>query len=246
MQRFHYDTIDSTNSEARVLAAEHPGDALLVTASEQSAGRGRQGRTWHSPRGGAWMSVAWPMSRPAPAYAATSLVAGAALRRAVRQVAGGAADLLIKWPNDLLAGGRKLAGILCEQCPGASGATGTLVIGIGVNVDFDGALFPPEVRRSATTLREAAGRAATVEEVIAATAREVAVAMQALEREGLSEELLAELRGALAYVGEVQVWGSPRGVVTGRVLGLDGVGRLLLETADGIIACESGELACFD
>lgn len=243
MQRFHYDTIGSTNSQARGLAAEHPGDVLLVTAGEQTAGRGRRGRTWHSPRGGAWMSFVWPMTRPASAYAATSLVAGVALRRAIRQVAGDGADLHIKWPNDLLAGGRKLAGILCEQRPGAGGATGTLVIGIGVNIDFDDELFPPELRPSATTLRAAVGRAPTVEEVIAATAREVAVAMQALEREGLSEAMLTELRGALAYVGEVQVWDSPRGVVTGRVLGLDGVGRLLLETADGTIACESGEFA---
>ena len=64
MRRIHYDIIDSTNSEARRLAAADLREPLLVTAAEQSAGRGRQGREWQSPHGGAWMSLAWPARQP--------------------------------------------------------------------------------------------------------------------------------------------------------------------------------------
>jgi BirA family biotin operon repressor/biotin-[acetyl-CoA-carboxylase] ligase len=187
MQRFHYDTIGSTNVEARALAAARPGTPLLVTAAEQTAGRGRQGRAWHSPRGGAWLSVAWPMAHPPARYAAASLVAGAALRRAVASLGVDARRLEVKWPNDLVIGGRKAAGILCEQFAGAAGAAGSLVIGVGVNVDFDPALFPPDLRTPATTLREALGVALGVDDVVAATAREVAAAMRDFERDGLAE-----------------------------------------------------------
>ena len=164
-------------------------------------------------------------------------------RRALLELVGhDAIDLVVKWPNDLLLADCKIAGILCEQCPGAAGAgDGVLIIGMGVNVDFDPALLGSDLRHPATTLRACLGRSFDVEEAIVAISRHLAHAMETFEREGLSKTLLAELRANLAYVGTLRTWNSPRGAVTGRVLGLDDAGRLLLECESGRVVCEAGE-----
>ncbi len=244
MRRIHFDETDSTNGQARRLAAEHSGELLLVTAAVQTAGRGRQGRTWTSPPGGAWLSVVWPTQKPAAAWAGASLVAAVAVRRALCAAAPElAAQLRIKWPNDLLRADGKVAGILCEQIPGdGAKRPGCLIVGVGVNVDFDLALLPPELRHPPATLRGALERPIAVETIIDAVASQLAAALADFESNGLSQSLLDELQRSLACVGTTQTWQSPRGAVTGRVLGVDDAGRLLLQDAAGIFACETGEL----
>jgi BirA family biotin operon repressor/biotin-[acetyl-CoA-carboxylase] ligase len=246
MRRIHFDATDSTQVQARRLAAEHPGETLLVTAAEQTAGRGRQGRTWQSPRGGAWLSFVWPLRRSARAYAGASLATAVAVRRAVASLASQFADrLLIKWPNDLLLDECKVAGILCEQVSLGSASpegTGALLVGVGVNVDFDPAAFDGDLRTPATTLA-AAGARATVDAVVEAVGDELAWAMRTFETDGLNGSMLAELRAHLAFVGTVRTWAAPTGPVRGRILGVDDDGRLLLEGPSGTLACETGELA---
>ena len=242
MRRIHFDITDSTNSEARSLAAVHPGECLLITAATQSAGRGRQGRAWQSPLGGAWFSIVWPTRQPPSAYAAVSLVAAIAVRGALVEVVE-AERLTIKWPNDVLIDDRKVSGILCEQWPGEKSNAGVLVIGIGVNVDFDLALLPTDLRHPATTLSAAIGRAVPVDAVIDAIAEQLTALLTEFEAAGLTAELVAELGEHLAYVGTVRSWQSPRGEVTGRVLGIDDAGRLLLEVDGQTQACDVGEFA---
>jgi BirA family biotin operon repressor/biotin-[acetyl-CoA-carboxylase] ligase len=242
MHRIHFDTTDSTNSEARRLAAVHPGESLLITAATQSAGRGRQGRAWQSPLGGAWFSLVWPARQPPSAYANVSLLAAIAVRRAIAEVVD-AERLAIKWPNDVLVDGKKVSGILCEQWPGDSGRLGVLVLGIGINVDFDLALLPNDLRHPATTLSAAMGHAIPVDAVIDAVAEQLTALLSEFETSGLDAELIAELRENLAYVGEERSWQSPQGEVTGKVLGIDDMGRLLLEVDGQVRACEVGEFA---
>ena len=137
--RVHFRLTDSTNARARELAARGAPHGTLVTADEQSAGRGRQGRTWTAPRGRALLCslLIRDPSRLLP------LAAGAA----VAEVVG--PDARIKWPNDVLVGGRKVAGILIEARP----QEGWAVAGIGVNVALrlpeD---VPAELRSTAGTL----------------------------------------------------------------------------------------------
>lgn len=246
MRRFHFDATDSTNVQARRLAAENPGELLLVTAAEQTAGRGRNGRTWHSPRGGAWLSVVWPLRGAPAAYAAASLAAAAAVRRALVDAAPELADRLrIKWPNDLLVDGRKAAGILCEQTSGGASA-GALIVGVGVNADFDAAELPADLRHPATTLLAALGRSVPVEPLIDAVAARLEDSLAEFEAQALTPKLLDELRAHLAYVGERRVWMGPQGPVISIVRGLDDAGRLLLDGPDGPIACETGELVEID
>jgi BirA family biotin operon repressor/biotin-[acetyl-CoA-carboxylase] ligase len=246
MRRIHFDATDSTNLQARALAEAHPGEPLLVTAAVQTAGRGRQGRCWQSPLGGAWLSVVWPGPRTAgAATAGIALAAAVAARRAVCRVAHETAPRLrIKWPNDLLLDDCKIAGILCEHAPLAgAGAGGVLIVGVGVNVDFDSELFPPELRHPATTLRAALGRSLAVDEVVAAVADSLEIVLTAYGATGLDDALRTELTDHLAYLGEVRTWHSPAGPVAGRVLGIDSAGRLLLDGPGGVIACDTGELS---
>jgi BirA family biotin operon repressor/biotin-[acetyl-CoA-carboxylase] ligase len=241
MRRVHFDVTDSTNTQARRLAGEFPGERILVTADEQRAGRGRLGRAWHSPRGGAWLSLAWPMHNAPGTYAAASLVAAVATLRAVREAAPWCADRLqVKWPNDLLLDGRKVAGILCEQFFGV-GAASVLVVGVGLNVDVDVAELGSELRHPAATLRTVSDPAVTVEAVVDVLAKHLTDALVGFETEGLSEPMLAELRAHLAYAGSVQTFQLAGRVVTGRVTGVDASGRLVLACEGGEVAFDSGE-----
>ena len=265
MRRIHFDMTDSTNTQARDMAAAHPGERLLVTAAEQSAGRGRRGRRWHSPRGGAWMTIVWPMTLPSTEYRAASLAVAVGVRQAIvelsqrgvpAEAAAFALNPQIKWPNDVLIDGAKTAGILCEQTSGSGAGGDFILVGIGVNVAFDLAqLTAPAdgeaLRHRATTLKAALGRAIEVEEVIDAVGVQVAAAMEQLEAVGFAGaphgrdggSLLQELRQSLAYVGIERRWLSPKGEVTGRVAGVDDGGRLILGTDAGPILCDAGELS---
>jgi BirA family biotin operon repressor/biotin-[acetyl-CoA-carboxylase] ligase len=271
MRRIHLDVTDSTNSRARELsengewafASGEPGP-FLVTAAEQSAGRGRRGREWHSPRGGAWMSLVWPMRRETAWYAGASVAAAVAVRRGVAQVLARqqpaeshtGVDLQIKWPNDLLIDDRKVAGILCEQFVTSHGGghsaaaaqaisvNGALVVGVGVNVDFDVALLGPqaELRHPATTLAAATRQRVGVHAIIEAVSSQLLEVLEDFEREGLSESVIGDLRSHLAYVGTTRSWNSPHGVVSGLVLGVDESGRLLMEIDGRVQAIDVGEI----
>jgi BirA family biotin operon repressor/biotin-[acetyl-CoA-carboxylase] ligase len=264
MRRIHFDATDSTNTQAKALAAIHPGERLLVTAAEQTAGRGRQGRRWLSPRGGAWMTLVWPMTRDLHRYRGASLAAAVGVRRAIvellcRGLPPEAVATLprptIKWPNDLLVEGAKVVGILCEQMQAEPSHGRLILVGIGVNVAFDQAVLdePPDgepLRHEATTLAAVSGREYAVEEVVNVVAAAVSAALTQLEEAGLAgppaagrPSLADELRGALAYLGCERQWLSPRGDVRGRVAGVDDEGRLLLAVGEQVIACDVGELS---
>jgi BirA family biotin operon repressor/biotin-[acetyl-CoA-carboxylase] ligase len=153
------------------------------------------------------------------------------------------ADLQIKWPNDLLMAGRKVAGILCELCPGGEKrASGALIVGVGINVAFDPQELKGRLRHPATTLQAANGRAMAVDKVIEAVASHLVDAITVFEADGLSQSLLSELRSRLAYVGTIRRWTGARGEVTGCVRGVDAAGHLLLDSEAGEVVCHAGEL----
>ncbi|MGH7569063.1 MAG: biotin--[acetyl-CoA-carboxylase] ligase [Gemmatimonadales bacterium] len=149
--------LTSTLDAIHDLAAQGAPDGTVVVAEVQTAGRGRDGRTWHSPAGGVWLGT---LVRPPPTTAASpggadpgavALRAGLLLADAVDGLLGRAAAML-KWPNDLLVGDRKLAGVLCEsRWPGGAEAPQWLAVGIGVNVCNE---VPPTLAPRAVALRE--------------------------------------------------------------------------------------------
>jgi BirA family biotin operon repressor/biotin-[acetyl-CoA-carboxylase] ligase len=215
--RLHLRETSSTNDRARALAAAGAPHGALVTAGAQSAGRGRQGRTWAAPPGRALlMSLLLRDYDPL-----LPLRAGLA----VADLAG--ADALVKWPNDVLLGGRKLAGILVEARPQG----GWAVLGVGVNVAVDVAELPPELRERAATL----GRAP---DALEETLREL---LDHLERR-LAEpagDCLAALRARDALRDRPIRWAGGEG--TGA--GIDDSGALLVRLPDGTVrTLDAGEV----
>jgi BirA family biotin operon repressor/biotin-[acetyl-CoA-carboxylase] ligase len=150
-QPVRLDTVPSTNDAARRLAERGAPHGLAVIARTQTAGRGRRGHGWHSPPGGLYASFvlrppAWPATR-APILAP---LAGLAVFRALRSFR--VPSLLGKSPNDVLAAGRKIAGILVEPRI-SSGTVEFAVVGIGVNLAQTAADFPPPLDATATSAR---------------------------------------------------------------------------------------------
>jgi BirA family biotin operon repressor/biotin-[acetyl-CoA-carboxylase] ligase len=215
--RLHLRICDSTNARARELAAGGAPHGTLVTAAEQTAGRGRQGRTWSAPAGQALL-----MSLVVRSFdALLPLRAGLA----VADVAGEQA--LVKWPNDVLIDGRKVAGVLVEGRP----QEGWAVVGIGLNAAVDLEALPPEVRERAGSL----GRGGRGE-----LERTLAELLAALERR-LAEPAAAALealRARDALRGRAVHWAQGEG--TGA--GISDEGDLLVDTGEEVVSLRAGEV----
>ncbi|HEX7079332.1 MAG TPA: biotin--[acetyl-CoA-carboxylase] ligase [Candidatus Eisenbacteria bacterium] len=147
--------VGSTNDEALLRAAEGAPEGLVVVAEEQTAGRGRLGRSWWDQPGDSLLFslVLRPAIAPAR-YPLFGIAMAAAVAEAGEEATGTALD--VKWPNDVLWDGRKLCGILAESRAGQAERP-ALVIGAGINVNQGAEAFPPEIRDRATSLRAAAG-----------------------------------------------------------------------------------------
>jgi BirA family biotin operon repressor/biotin-[acetyl-CoA-carboxylase] ligase len=139
--------IDSTNEEARRLAAAGERGPIWLRADQQTAGRGRRGRVWQSPTGNLAATLLISPDRPASDCAQLSFVAAIAAADAASAFAP-SADVKVKWPNDVLASGKKLAGILLESASGPGALPAYLAIGIGMNLAY----FPPDTEFPATSL----------------------------------------------------------------------------------------------
>ena len=232
--RVHLRQTDSTNERARALAMGGAPHGTVVSADEQSAGRGRQGRAWAAPRGSSLlMSV---LLRPAPPL--TPLIAAVAACDALAGRLGPEEQPSIKWPNDIViaapGGLRKLAGILVEGRP----QEGWAVLGIGVNVAVDLHRLPEEVRTRAATLDGVQG---DVEPLL----KELLLALE--RRLGQpAAELLDAWSSRDALRGRRIRWGAQgqaSGLAEGTAQGIDGAGRLVvaLETG-GQTTLEAGEV----
>lgn len=230
----------STNDDAKAGAKEGAPHGAVWLAEEQSAGRGRQGRTWSAARGdGLLFSVLLRLACPPANVPLVSLVAGLAVRDAVAKAAP-AAEVLVKWPNDVVvrtaSGDRKIAGILVESSLMGSKVE-HVVIGIGLNVHTRE--FPPEIAEVATSVALAGGapdRARILADVLAGLDRDVELVAQ----RGLAavhERLVA----ADALRGE-RLEAVDDGL-TGHGAGIDLDGRLLVRRADGdVVRVASGEM----
>lgn len=200
-----------------------PGAAFLADA--QTAGRGRHGRTWLSPRGkGVYLTVVLPGRLAAPSL---TLVGAVAVADAAEEVCG--IEARIKWPNDLLWEGRKWGGLLAES---VSGTHGPVLLGIGVNVNQDPADFPPDLVGAATSLALAAGRPVGSGAFLAALFARLEARLAEFTDRGFAA-VAGAYRARAAFrpgdVLEIAIEGRPAGVFTFR--DLDAAGALLVEEA---------------
>jgi BirA family biotin operon repressor/biotin-[acetyl-CoA-carboxylase] ligase len=224
--RVHHRLTDSTNARARELALAGAPDGTVVTARAQSAGRGRQGRTWAAPAGKALL-----MSAIVRDLTRRDALLPLAVPVAVAEACDGFAGTRcgIKWPNDIWIEGRKLSGILLEGRP----QEGWAVIGIGVNVGTAADEFPEELRATATSIVIESGSDPGVEPVLEAV-------LGALERRlaDKPEAIVAAWRERDVLLGGRVRWNGGEGIAAG--LGEDG--SLLVDTASGRVELDAGEV----
>jgi BirA family biotin operon repressor/biotin-[acetyl-CoA-carboxylase] ligase len=222
-------TTTSTNDEARRAAKDGAPHGATWVTEQQTAGRGRQGRTWESPRGenllfSTLARVACPPSRLPP----VAIAVGLAVRDAVAAAAPGAAPV-IKWPNDVLVGGRKIAGVLVEAVT-TGNRVDAVVIGVGINVHTRA--FPAEIADRATSValvsEAAPDRGALLADVLARLDADLHVVVG----RGLGL-LRGRLETADALRGKrVRSDTGDEGVASG----IDDDGRLLVRGDDGVLA----------
>jgi BirA family biotin operon repressor/biotin-[acetyl-CoA-carboxylase] ligase len=214
--RVHHRRTDSTNERAKQLAAAGAPHGTLVSADEQTAGRGRQGRAWTAPaRSAVLMSlVLRELDERLPLTAAVALCEALPTEAA------------IKWPNDVWIEGRKVAGILVEGRP----QEGWAVLGVGVNVTTE--RFPADLAESATSLR-LAGADAEPDAVLASLLRSLTRWLDAPP-----ERVLETWRSLDALKGDRVRWTGGEGIADG----IDDSGALRVETGAGLVTLDAGEV----
>lgn len=231
---------DSTNSLAKQLALEGADHLTLVLAQQQSSGRGRYGREWVSTAGNVFWSMILRPSADWPSLTGLSHVAALAVHATIASFVGNDANVQIKWPNDVLVNGKKIAGILLEASPvtankrkteSAQQLNGWVVVGIGINVTN----YPAQLNYPATSLHAEGGVDSHREQVVANLTQHF------VEKFGLYIEqgapyLNAHVLPLMAGVGEqinVSVSNNAADDITGIFSGLDEAGQLIVTKQNG-------------
>ena len=230
-----HETLGSTNAEALARARAGERGPLWITAKSQSAGRGRRGSVWVSPPGNLYATLL--LTEPSvPEHAPQlSFVAALALHDALSQCAAQIGPLLqVKWPNDLLLGGKKLAGILIE---GESDPIFAVAIGIGVNC----AAHPDDTAFPATDLAAAGALVTPAAAFVALSAAMQRRLAQWNRGQGFAAVRTDWLKRAAGLGENIRVR-LPERELSGRFAGLDDTGRLLLEQPSGVTTVTAGEV----
>ncbi|MBN4076322.1 biotin--[acetyl-CoA-carboxylase] ligase [Gemmatimonas aurantiaca] len=235
-----YKTVKSTNSIASRFASDGSPEGTLVISEMQTAGRGRLGRSWHSPAGvGAYLSlILRPKIQPTEAPV-LSLVAGLALAETIDHLTGLTAT--IKWPNDVLLGKRKTAGILTELQADGDKVT-AVIVGVGININQTRELFPDEFREKATSLRiqrrRKVDRVKLVQEFLLRFERRYGEFLAG----GFAKLRKPTLKRSSLLGKKVAVSLSNKRKTSGEVIDIDEFGRLVVLTATGEFPLLSGEV----
>ena len=225
-----FEQTTSTNDVVEKLARDGVREGVVVFAEAQTKGRGRLGRKWISPaRKGLWFSVLLrPELRPQEATQLT-VASATALRRAIESVTGLPGE--IKWPNDIVIGGKKVAGILTELSAEPDRVR-YVVLGIGVDVNLGAGEFPPELRKVATSLKIESGRTVPRAELATAILRELDADYARLGG-GDFAKVADEWQAHCQTIGRNVTIQIGERKIRGRAEALDDTGALLLRTEHG-------------
>ncbi len=239
-------TVDSTQSVAFALAERGAADRTVVVADQQLAGRGRRGRTWSASAGTSLLASIIVRPRlPQSLLSTLSLTTAVAVAEALRRVAR--VDARLKWPNDVLVAGRKIAGILLESRRGGadsdgSARTGSSVVTIvGVGINLGQRDFPPDLAASATSVALETGRAPSRESMLAALLEEFDAWRARLESEGFGP-----VREAWRRLSDTMGRRVTVDSVTGIAADLDADGALLIDVGGSIKRVLAGAVSSGD
>jgi BirA family biotin operon repressor/biotin-[acetyl-CoA-carboxylase] ligase len=224
------DSVPSTQDELRQLAEEGALEGTLVIAEQQTNGRGRMGRSWVSPAGkGIWMSL---LLRPPVSLQLTpqlTLLTAVALSRAISRIVP--VTIGIKWPNDLLVGGKKISGILLESAA-EDERLRYVVVGMGISVNLDSTDYPEELLVKAASLKMLSGNAVNRSDLIAAILEEFERLYELYLEQGFAT-IRALWEAHAVTLNNQTLLHTPQGSIQGVPRGLDEMGGLLVEMEDG-------------
>ncbi|WP_287585459.1 biotin--[acetyl-CoA-carboxylase] ligase [Candidatus Borrarchaeum sp.] len=225
----YFDETGSTNDIAKELARKGALEGLLVLAETQTSGRGRLGRVWQSPPGGIWLSL---ILRPrlAPQEAPKLTFIGAiAVATAIRNLG---LDAKIKWPNDVLVSNRKICGILTEM-ESETDVLHYVVVGIGINANFNKDKLPAEIQKTATTLKSELKESVNRNEFITCLLNEFERSYLVFLEKGFSP-ILEEWKELSCILNEdVRVYMDNR-IIDGKAIDVDQAsGALILKLDNG-------------
>jgi BirA family transcriptional regulator, biotin operon repressor / biotin---[acetyl-CoA-carboxylase] ligase len=225
----------STQERARELARSRTPHGTLVVAGIQTGGRGRLGRRWGSPEGGLWMSLVLRPEFDASLASRVTQTAAVGVAKALWEIG---VQARIKWPNDLLAGGKKICGILAESGLQKGGRLDYIVLGVGMNANLDPAdLGVPD--RGVTTIRSELGRDVDPLALLRALLSNLQVELDEIEDFGVVLEQWRSLNCTLGEKVRVRRFGE---TIEGRALDLTREGALLLATPGGTVELFEGEI----
>lgn len=235
-----YDTITSTNSHLMDQAPGQLQSGYVCLAERQSEGRGRRGRHWVSPFGSnIYLSLFWEYGLAPAALSGISLAAGLAVIRALRQL--GVSDIGLKWPNDILCGDRKLAGLLLEVTGEQTGPS-RVVLGLGMNVRLTEAEGKSIDQPWVSLARVPGGEALSRNRIVAALLDNLVIVLSQFEEQGFNA-MISEWRQYDLYDGKRVFLQLGTRQIEGIHRGVESSGALLLETAEGVRAFHGGEVS---
>jgi BirA family biotin operon repressor/biotin-[acetyl-CoA-carboxylase] ligase len=232
------DSIGSTNEEAKRLASGGAAEGTLVWAREQTAGRGRRGRSWISPNGNLYVSLILRPDCPISTVAQLGFVAAVAVGGALREIVRPVERLTYKWPNDVLLNGRKIAGVLLESETVGSEKLSFVVVGVGVNLIAS----PPGTEFPASSVMEEGLGEVMPEVMLEEFAEHFRSWNTRWRADGFAPVRASWLAAAAIARGEpIRVRLNARGLC-GRFLDIDHKGNLLLDCAGECRRIAAGEV----
>jgi BirA family biotin operon repressor/biotin-[acetyl-CoA-carboxylase] ligase len=239
-----FETVESTMAEALKAAQQGAEAGTTVLASSQTAGRGRRGRDLYSERGAGLFAttVIYP-KEPREKVHQLSLVTGVAIHKALGKL--GAQDALLKWPNDILVGNKKLCGILleCVEVKTAKSPHGyAVLIGYGINLKrSQGIVLNDEIKSLYIGLNELSDQAQNIDGCLELILEELEAGIKQWSQEGLAPTL-SYWQSADALLGKTVQAQSANGPITATACGLDDQGRLILKNGEDLQVVDSGEV----
>jgi BirA family biotin operon repressor/biotin-[acetyl-CoA-carboxylase] ligase len=223
---------DSTNSLAKKLVHEGAEHGTIVVAAEQTKGRGRHDRHWYSPPKGLYATVILKPHFEISSLGVLSLLAGCAIADAIEHTGG--IPVKLKWPNDVMIGNLKVAGILSEVVTGEADRQG-VIIGFGINQNTEPSDYPPEGRDSLTTVLTETGQETPLEELLAWAVVGILRRLESIEAASSFEEVLEEWRSRSSTLKTRVIVEDGVKIVEGVAKNIDQDGSLIIETSSGIL-----------
>lgn len=222
-----YEDEGSTNSVLKALALEGAPEGTVAAARIQSGGRGRMGREWVGPKGGLWFSVLLRPKRDTEHISLIPLIAGISVAEALCSYC----DARLKWPNDVLVDGKKVCGILVEL-DAEMGAVNSVVVGIGVNLNFPLTELPGDLLNKATTVKDEVGAEVDENQVLRDIYRNV-MDYYDMMQSGQTTIVLAKWKGLSDTLTRKVRVETSSGTIEGMAVAIDADGALLIRTDTG-------------